>query len=89
MLLAMTEYKLERKCEARGFIIKLGIFLKKKKTIILSKPTTYLGMYSRQTCKMNFHLIRQIDKRKIKYMIKIRSCYNEIYFIKTKYKNEI
>lgn len=30
MLLAMTENKLERKCEARGFIIKLSIFLKRK-----------------------------------------------------------
>lgn len=27
----MTEYKLERKCEARGFIIKLSIFFKRKK----------------------------------------------------------
>lgn len=59
MLLAMTEYKLERKCEAQGFIMILSIFLKRKKTIILSKPT-YFGMYGKQSCKMNVHLIRQI-----------------------------
>lgn len=48
MLLAMTEYKLERKCEARGFIIKLSIFLKRNKNNNFIK-TNNLFKYVQQT----------------------------------------